>query len=66
MGICVLSSNKWQNTSTSYNIIKDCYRPAQLGPPDATPMANEAGWETIWLIDICMLRQIPFFLLNFR
>jgi len=30
------------------------------------PMANEAGWETIWLIEIWMLMQIYFFLLNFR
>jgi len=37
------SSNKWQNTSTSYNVIKDCCRPAQFGPPYATPGPLGAG-----------------------
>jgi len=41
MGMCVLSSNKWQNTSTSYNIIKECCRPVQLGPPGSTEFDTE-------------------------
>jgi len=36
MGMCVLSVTSGKNTSKSYNIIKDCCRPAQLGTPYVT------------------------------